>query len=137
MLDATVETVDAGLIGSEEALLTFGKADRLNEVDVQLQAITERQGQYLAHTDLAQAIAGVPGNAAAALSHPLFDPEMMPSRLKATLPPSFSFLIDPAVRRQYNDEFVTAELTRYRSFFDDLDGRSLSGQQREDQCSLV
>lgn len=111
--------------------LIVSEADRLNEVDIQLQAITQRQGQYLAHADLAQAIAGVPGNAAAAFSHPLFDPETMPSRLKATLPPSFRFLIDPAVRRQYNDEFVAAELTRYRSFFDDLDSRSLSGQQRE------
>ncbi|MBN9220173.1 MAG: UvrD-helicase domain-containing protein [Mesorhizobium sp.] len=111
------------LVGSETA--------RLNEVDVRLRAITENQRQYLAHADLARAIAAVPGKAAAALSHPLFDPQMMPSDLKTALPSSFAFLTDPTARHRYNDEFVFAELARCRPFFDDLDGRSLSDQQRE------
>ncbi|WP_245475392.1 UvrD-helicase domain-containing protein [Mesorhizobium sp. M1A.T.Ca.IN.004.03.1.1] len=111
------------LVGSE--------ADRLNEVDVRLRAITEHQRQYLAHADLARVIAAVPGKAAAALSHPLFDPELMPAHLKGSLPSSFAFLTDPAIRQRYNDEFVTAELARCRPFFDNLDGRSLSDQQRE------
>ncbi|MER9056976.1 UvrD-helicase domain-containing protein [Mesorhizobium sp. M0910] len=100
-------------------------------MDARLRTITEQQRQYLAHADLARVIAAVPGKAAAALSHPLFDPEMMPSGLKAALPASLAFLTDPSVRHRYNDEFVSAELSRYRSFFDDLDGRSLSDQQRE------
>lgn len=104
---------------------------RLNEVDQKLLEIVEGQRQYLAHADLARAIASVDGEAAAALSHPLFDPELMPTTMKATLPRSLAFITNPDVRHRYNDVFVSAELARYRSFFDDLDGRSLSDQQRE------
>lgn len=105
--------------------------ERLSDVDTKLLGIVEGQRQYLAHADLARAIASVDGEAAAALSHPLFDPELMPAALKATLPRSLALLIDPDVRHKYNDAFVSAELSRYRSFFDDLDGRSLADQQRE------
>jgi len=111
------------LIGSD--------TEHLNAVDTKLMAIVEGQSQYLAHADLARAIASVESEAAAALSHPLFDPELMTATVKATLPRSLTFLTDPAVRNRYNDAFVSAELARYRSFFDDLDGRSLSEQQRE------
>jgi DNA helicase IV len=120
-----------GFINSHLFDLVASDADQLNEVDIRLRTITERRRQYLAHADLARAIAAVPGKAAAALSHPLFDPEMMPSHLKAVLPSSFAFLTDPTVRHRYNDEFVSAELARCGAFFDDLDGRSLSDQQRE------
>jgi DNA helicase-4 len=111
--------------------LVAAERNRLGEVDARLRTITEQQRQYLAHADLAQAIAAVPGKAAAALSHPLFDPEMMPPALRAALPASLAFLTDASVRHRYNDEFVDAELSTYREFFDDLDGRSLSNQQRE------
>lgn len=111
--------------------LVASHANQLGEVDLRLRAITQDQQRYLAHADLARAIADVPGKAAVALCHPLFDPEMMPSRLKAGLPASLAFLTDANVRHRYNDEFVGAELSRYRRFFDDLDGRSLSDQQRE------
>ncbi|MCJ7997496.1 UvrD-helicase domain-containing protein [Rhizobium cremeum] len=104
---------------------------RLSEVDTKLQAITEGKRQYLAQADLGRAIASVAGEATAALSHPLFDPELMPPALKAALPQSLAFITDPDVRHRYNDAFVSAELSRYRSFFDNLDGRSLSDQQRE------
>ncbi|MBB2701053.1 UNVERIFIED_ORG: DNA helicase-4 [Rhizobium esperanzae] len=104
---------------------------RLSEVDIKLRAIIEGNRQYLAQADLGRAIAGVTGDAAAALSHPLFDLELMPAALKAALPPSLAFITDPDVRHRYNDAFVSAELSRYRSFFDNLDGRSLSDQQRE------
>ena len=111
------------LIGSD--------TQHLNAVDSKLMAIVEGQRQYLAHADLARAIASVESEAAAALSHPLFDPELMPATMKATLPRSLAFITDPDVRHRYNNAFVLAELARYRSFFDDLDGRSLSDQQRE------
>ena len=104
---------------------------RLSEVDTKLQAIIEGNRQYLAQADLGRIIAGVTGDAAAALSHPLFDLELMPAALRAGLPPSLAFITDPDVRRRYNDAFVSTELSRYRSFFDNLDGRSLSDQQRE------
>ncbi|NTH53711.1 UvrD-helicase domain-containing protein [Agrobacterium rhizogenes] len=104
---------------------------RLNEVDTKLQAITEGNRQYLAQADLARAIVSADGEAAAALSHPLFDPELMPATLKAALPQSLAFMTDPDLRHRYNDAFVSVELSRYRTFFDNLDGRSLSDQQRE------
>jgi DNA helicase-4 len=104
---------------------------RLSEVDTKLQAIIEGNRQYLAQADLSRAIASVRGEAGAALSHPLFDPELMPATLKAALPQSLTFMTDPDVRHRYNDAFVSVELSRYRTFFDNLDGRSLSDQQRE------
>jgi DNA helicase-4 len=111
--------------------LIQSEADRLSEVGEKLRAITEGQRQYLAHADLSRTIASVPGDAAVALSHPLFDPELMPPRLREALPNSLALLTDAAARSRYNDAFVNAELRRYRPFFDDLDGRSLSDQQRE------
>lgn len=120
-----------GFVNAHLFDLVACESGRLSEVDARLRTITENQRQYLAHADLARVIAAVPGKAAAALSHPLFDPEMMPSGLKAALPASLAFLTDASVRHRYNDEFVFAELGRYRSFFDDLDGLSLSDEQRE------
>ncbi|RWQ37765.1 MAG: hypothetical protein EOS20_10940 [Mesorhizobium sp.] len=55
----------------------------------------------------------------------------MPAGLKASLPASFAMLTDPGVRHAYNEAFVAAELRKFQPFFDDLDGRSLSDQQRE------
>ncbi|MEJ6785608.1 UvrD-helicase domain-containing protein [Aminobacter sp. Piv2-1] len=111
--------------------LVASHADQLGEVDIRLRAITQNQQRYLAYADLARAIADVAGDAAMALSHPLFDPQLMPPGLKAALPSSLAFLIDANIRHRYNDEFVGAEVSRYRRFFDDIDGRSLSDQQRE------
>lgn len=114
-------------------LFTLIGADisRLSEVDAKLRAAIEGNRQYLAQADLGRVIGGVTCDAAAALSHPLFDLELMPAALKAALPPSLAFITDPDVRHRYNDAFVSAELSRYRSFFDNLDGRPLSDQQRE------
>lgn len=103
----------------------------LSDVDVKTREITEGNRQYLAQADLGRAIASVPGNAAAALSHPLLDPQLMPVGLKNSLPASFAMLTDPGVRHAYNEAFVISELHRFQLFFDDLDGRSLSDQQRE------
>jgi len=112
-----------GLIGAETG--------RLHDVDARLRTITEGSRQYLAQADLGRAIASVPGDAAAALAHPLLNSQLMPAKLKASLPPSFTFLTDPGVRQAYNEAFVAAELEKFGPFFDDLDGRSLSDQQRE------
>ncbi len=111
------------LIGSDQ--------EALRQVDARLEPLIEGKRQYLAQADLGRAIASVSGPAAAALAHPLFDPDGIIARMDETLPRSLSFLTDPSRRHRYNDEFVAAELTRYGPFFDDLDGRSLSGQQRE------
>ncbi len=120
-----------GFINSHLFELIGSDLKRLSEVDKKLTGIVEGQSQYLAHADLARAIASVDGEAAAALSHPLFDPELMPAILKAALPRSLAFITDRDVRHRYNETFVSTELSRYRSFFDSLDGRSLSDQQRE------
>lgn len=111
--------------------LISSETDHLHDVDTKLRDITEGNRQYLAQADLGRAIASVPGGAAAALSHPLLDPQLMPARLKASLPASFDMLVDPDVRHAYNESFVRSELLRWQTFFDDLDGRSLSDQQRE------
>lgn len=111
------------LIGSDQ--------QALKEVDAKLEPLIEGKWQYLAQADLAQAIASVSGPAAAALSHPLFDADGITEAMEAKLPRSLSFLTDPERRHRYNNEFVAAELTRYAPFFDHLDNRSLSDQQRE------
>ncbi|AVC45458.1 MULTISPECIES: UvrD-helicase domain-containing protein [Rhizobium] len=105
--------------------------DALTKVEAKLKPLIEGKRQYLAQADVARVIASVSGSAAAALAHPLFDPDGLTARMEETLPRALSFLTDPSRRHHYNDEFVAAELTRYGPFFDDLDGRSLSGQQRE------
>ncbi|WP_291398496.1 UvrD-helicase domain-containing protein [Devosia sp.] len=111
--------------------LIVSDGDRLREIDGRLHAIVGAKAQYLAHADLSRAIASVPGRAAAALSHPMLDPELTASTLKAALPVSFDLLTDPGIRDRYNREFLRSELAAFRAFFDDLDGRSLSDQQRE------
>jgi DNA helicase-4 len=111
--------------------LIVSDGDRLREIDDRLDAIVGAKAQYLAHADLSRAIASVPGRAAAALSHPLLEPDLTASTLKAALPVSFNLLTDPSIRDRYNREFLRSELIAFRSFFDDLDGRSLSDQQRE------
>lgn len=122
-LHAFINTHLFGLIATEK--------DRLLDVDQRLREITEGNRQYLAQADLGRAVAGVSGAAAAALSHPLLDPDLMPRALKASLPASFSMITDPGVRHAYNEAFVSSELIKFQSFFDDLDRRSFSDQQRE------
>lgn len=111
------------LIGSDQ--------EALKEVDAKLEPLIDGKRQYLAQADLAQAIASVSGPAAEALSHPLFDADGITATMEANLPRSLSFLTDPDRCHRYNNEFVGTELTRYAPFFDDLDGRPLSDQQRE------
>lgn len=111
------------LIGSDQ--------EALKKVDAKLEPLIEGKRQYLAQADLAQAIASVSGPVAAALSHPLFDADGITAAMEENLPRSLSFLTDPDRRHRYNNEFVATELTRYAPFFNDLDGRSLSEQQRE------
>lgn len=111
--------------------LIVSDGDRLREIDDRLNAIVGARAQYLAHADLSRAIASVPGRAAAALSHPLLDPDLTASTLKAALPVSFDLLTDSSIRDRYNRDFLGSELAAFRAFFDNLDGRSLSDQQRE------
>ena len=104
---------------------------QLNELDVKLQAMATDLRTYLAQSDLAQVMSTIPGDVSLALSHPLFDPSLLPAALKTMFSGPAQLIIDPSARQRYNDAFLAAELSRYRSFFDDLDGRSLSHQQRE------
>lgn len=104
---------------------------QLATVDERIREITERSRQYLAHADIAQAISQIPGQASKALSHPLFEPALLPGSLQKHLPKSFEFLTDQRVRHDYNESFVVTELERFSSFFDDLGGFCLSQEQRE------
>lgn len=122
-LHSFINTHLFGLIATEK--------DRLHEVDERLRELTEGNRQYLAQVDLGRAVAEVPGAAAAALSHPLLNPDMIPAGLKASLPASFAMITDPGVRHAYNEAFVRSEFIKFQSFFDDLDRRSFSNQQRE------
>jgi DNA helicase-4 len=83
---------------------------QVTDLDVALRAITEHNPRYLAHSDLARAIADVPGKAAVALAHPLFDPEVMPPNLKASLPASLAFVTDPGVAKRTSAAVAIAML---------------------------
>jgi DNA helicase-4 len=108
----------------------------LRRVDTEIRQIVARKERYLAQGDVAQLIAGLSSEAYLVLSHPLFDKELAPASLQTALPDTLSFLTDAKIREQYNEEFVHAELARRASFFDNLDGRSLSAQQREASVRL-
>ncbi|ANT54481.1 UvrD-helicase domain-containing protein [Mesorhizobium amorphae] len=122
-LHAFINTHLFGLIDNER--------ERLLDVGGRLREVTEGNRQYLGQADLSRAIASVPGAAAAALSHPLLNADLMPAGLKASLPASFAMITNPGVRHAYNEAFVSSELRKFQSFFDDLDRRSFSDQQRE------
>lgn len=111
--------------------LIVSEKDRLREIDDALHSVLAGKAQYLAHADLSRAIASVPGRAAVALSHPLLDGAQTAPTLRAALPGSFELLTNAAVRDRYNETFLASELRAFAPFFDDLDGRSLSDQQRE------
>jgi DNA helicase IV len=118
------------------ALYTFVNSSLFSLIEREQSAIRKadpglRQDQYLARSDLERAIARVPTKVGLAVRHPLFDPELMPDALRATLPPWLGLLIDPELRHEFNNAFVAAEHVAFQVFFDDLDGRSLSLQQRE------
>lgn len=104
---------------------------QLRGVDAAVRLITDAKRQYLAQADVAQAIAGVPGSASQALSHPLFDASRMPTSIRSVLPPSLKMITDPETRRRYNDDFVAYELDRFGLFFDHMGNVNLSDEQRE------
>ena len=104
---------------------------QLQVVDDAITGIVRARRQYLAQSDISRAIASVPGNASAALAHPLFNYGHMPAEMRSSLPASFSILTDPSQRKRYNDDFVAHEMQAFESFFDDLGGFPLSDEQRE------
>lgn len=95
---------------------------QLQIVDDAITGIVRARRQYLAQSDISRAIASVPGNASAALAHPLFNYGHMPAEMRSSLPASFSILTDPSQRQRYNDDFVAHEMQAFESFFDDLGG---------------
>ena len=105
--------------------------DQLRVVDEAITTMVQAKRQYFAQADIGRAIAGIPGSASQALSHPLFDAARMPSAVRSHLPTSFSILIDQGERARYNDAFVAHEMQTFEPFFDDLGGVSLSDEQRE------
>src|SRR3546814_17827583 len=110
--------------------------ERLREVNTKIRAITDRNQQYLAHADVSRAIASVPGSASVALAHPLFDANLTPASLRASLPTSFSMLTDTAVRIRYNDNFVVHELQKLDVFFSNLVDRKMAGWGTDGAASM-
>lgn len=113
------------------AQLIDTSSEQLRGVDAAVRLITDAKRQYLAHADVSQAIASVPGPAARALAHPLFDVARMPVSVRTALPTSLKMITDLETRRCYNDDFVAHELAKFAPFFDDLGGITLSDEQRE------
>lgn len=130
---AAKEAVDGLLDFLNRHLLGLIESDigQLRAVDAAITAMTDAKSRYLAQSDISRVIAGVPGTASQALAHPLFDAGRITGPLKGRLPTSIAMLIDPEVRKRYNEEFVQHELRSLDAFFADLGGISLSGEQRE------
>ena len=105
--------------------------EQLREVYQIVGAIVDAQRQYLAQFDIGRAIAAVPGNAARALSHPLFDAALIPAPVRRHLPSALELLEDPEARHRYNESFVAHELRAFAGFFDGLGEFPLAGEQRE------
>ncbi len=118
-------------INEHLAKLIDNSSGQLRGVDAAVRLITDAKRQYLAHADVSQAISGVPGPASRALSHPLFDADLMPAAVRTSLPASLKMITDQKTRRRYNDDFVAHELIRFAPFFEDLGGIALSEEQRE------
>lgn len=114
-------------------LATLISSDRVSliEVDRRIAGMTQGNQQYLSQSDISKVISGAAGSAALALAHPLFDASRMNASVRSILPDSFGILTKPDVRRQYNENFVSQELQKFRGFFDQIGGRSLSDEQRE------
>jgi len=117
-------------------LYTFVNSHLFSLIDQEHAALRKadaglRRDQYLARSDLDRAIALLSPNVSLAVRHPLFDPELMPDTFRAALPHWLGMLLNPGLRHEHNEAFVAAEHVAFRAFFDDLDGRSLSLQQRE------
>lgn len=105
--------------------------EQLREVDRTIGPIVDARRQYLAQSDIARAIAAVPGNAARALSHPLFDAALIPAPVRLHLPSSLGLLTDPDARHRYNEDFVVHELEAFSAFFDGLGEYPLADEQRQ------
>lgn len=109
-------------------------SENLSELDQIDSAIAEltREGQrYLSKGDIGRFISETSTQAAAAISHPFFEVDLLGAELAASLPEGLEFLTDPNKRDAYNTEFLEAELEAFTDFFDTVIGRPLNDEQRE------
>ena len=126
-----LEKVLQVFINNYLSLLIINDKDQLVKIDMRIRQMTHECRQYLAKADIVKVIAEMPGEASLALSHPLFNSELMQKSVQGHLSQSLAILTDKAVRNDYNEKFVKAELERFETFFDDLGGFCLSLEQRE------
>lgn len=89
------------------------------------------QSQYLAKADIKKAVSQVGGQCALALTHPFFSVNLQGESVRKALPSSLEFLTNSSKREQYNNAFLSAELARYKGFFDSVLENPLTGEQRE------
>ena len=106
-------------------------SDALASIDATIASLTKSGEQYLAKADISELTAAVGGSTAFALSHPLFSQDLLPQDVAAMLPKSLMFLTDPDAREKYNSEFLRSELSRFKTFFDEVGASPLTDEQRE------
>lgn len=120
-----------GFVNAHLSSMVESSMDELKLIDRVISSIVRGKRQYLAQSDIGRAIASVPGKASQALSHPLFDANLIPTALRKRLPPSFKILTDTDERGSYNESFLLHEMRAFEKFFDDVGGLALSEEQRE------
>ena len=106
-------------------------SETLASIDATIISLTKSGEQYLAKADIGELTAAVGGLTATALSHPLFSLDMLPKDVAKILPKSLAFLTDPKAREKYNSEFLRSELSRFKTFFDQVGASPLTNEQRE------
>lgn len=120
-----------GFVNAHLSGMVGSSMNELSLIDGAITAIVRSNRQYLAQSDIGRAIASVPGKASQALSHPLFDADLMAKDLRERQPPSFKILTDAAERGRYNEAFLVHEMRAFEQFFDTVGGLALSDEQRE------
>jgi DNA helicase IV len=126
MLDAIIRHINLWIDSELESSL-----DQLGVFDSTIQALIANQNQYLAKADVTKAIAGVGGEISIALAHPFFRERMLSDSIRKLLPPSLDFLTNPRSRDKYNQAFLSAELVRFKDYFDSALATPLTYEQRE------
>ena len=105
--------------------------DQLDVFDSTIQALIANQDQYVAKADVTKAIAEVGGEISIALAHPFFRDRMLSDSTRKSLPQSLDFLTNAHRRDEYNDAFLSAELVRFKDYFDSALPTPLTDEQRE------
>lgn len=106
-------------------------ADQLDVFDSTIKGLIANQNQYLAKADVTKAIAAVGGEISPALAHPFFRDYLLSDKARQSLPQALDFLTNTHRRDEYNEAFLSAELVRFKDYFDSALSTPLTDEQRE------